>query len=118
MILNEKDTDAILHSSRVQTNQGNPVSSYYVAWDEFGTRYRLLLTPLAGLGPEAWEDLGCSPLSIQVTLWPGSNGRSALFKAGTDQPLVDAYIGEKLRIRGEDLEAIGRKLRPLLRRPG
>lgn len=96
-------------------DKSNHQPSYFVSWNEFGTRYRLMLTPIAAFGLTVWRDLGVAPEAVLVTLiWPGSQSPSAFFNAGTAGVLVDDYIGSKLGVSGEDLQAIAPKLRAVL----
>ncbi len=102
-----------------KVERGNAVSPYFISWDEYGTRYRLFAFPLLSFAEPVREALGVKPEAVLVTLWWGGNlvSPTAMFNAGGG-PLVDAYIGEKLGIRGEDLASVGPKLRALLVRPG
>lgn len=96
--------------------RGKETAPFFVAWDEFGTRYRLFAMPLVGFEPSVREEIGTNSTGVLVTLWLGKSGVSAVFNAGGESPLVDHYIGERLSIDGEDLQAVAPKLRAMLLR--
>lgn len=92
-------------------------SSYFVAWSQEHTRYRLFALPLSLFPSNVREEVGAAPTAVLVTLWFSGQGKSALFNAAGAGALVDGYIGKKLEIAGTDLAAVAPKLRALLVRP-
>ncbi len=100
-----------------QVERGQPVVPYFIAWSQFGTRYRIFALPLLAFESGVREEVGVGPTAVLVTLWGGGPSKSAIFNAGGGL-LVNTYIGEKLGIQGEDLEAVGPQLRAMLVREG
>lgn len=102
----------------VQTDRSKEQASYFVAWSEFGTRYRMLVTPLAGFDPKVREEVGAANTAAMVSLWGGKRpGSCALFNAGGGI-LTDGYVAEKLGLSGEDLLSVSNVLRMVLVRQG
>ena len=100
----------------VKVTRGAEVSPYFIAWSQYGTRYRLFALPLKSFEQDVREEVGAGTTATLVTLWGGACS-SAIFNAGGG-PLMNTYIAQKLGIDGEDLAAVGDKLRALLVREG